>query len=277
MLNIKSKYLLFSIDILTIALILLVAVVPNSIIRIIIGLPMILFFPGYVLISALFHRKSYLDGIERLALSLVLSLSLFPIIGLFLNYTPWGITVFSVLFSLAIFILVLSVISWFRQRKLREEEYLSFNIDLTGWNKRSSISKVISVVLVMIIIGTVAMLTYTIAKQKTGEKFTEFYILDLDGKAIDYPKVIQLGDHGKITMVIINNEQQLTRYMVEIKIDGFMNETFEPILLEADEKAVREVTFTPKSAGDQQKVEFLLYKDGQGEPYLNLHLWINVK
>jgi uncharacterized membrane protein len=43
------------------------------------------------------------------------------------------------------------------------------------------------------------------------------------------------------------------------------------------EKWEKQVSFTPTSVGENQKVEFLLYKGGQVEPYLSLRLLIDVK
>lgn len=275
--RIKAGYILCGIDILTLVLILIIAFFSDNVLRIILGLPLVLFFPGYVLISALFYRKSSLESVERLALSFVLSIAVVPIIGLVLNYTSWGITVYSVLISLSIFVVVLSVVAWFRQRKLLDEEKFTFHIDLTSWGKRSLLSKIVSVILVTVILGTIGILIYTIATHKTSEKFTEFYILDLEGKAVDYPVELKLGDTGSVTLGIINREQELMGYRVEIKIDGTLNGTFGPVTLAPDEKSENEVGFTPQAVGDNQKVEFILYKDGQSEPYLNLHLWINVK
>ena len=60
-------------------------------IRIILGLLFVLFLPGYSLIAALFPKKKDLDTIERLALSFGLSIAITPLIGLLLNYTPFGI------------------------------------------------------------------------------------------------------------------------------------------------------------------------------------------
>jgi uncharacterized membrane protein len=275
--RIQGRYILCCINILTVVLILIIALLSDNILRVIIGLPLVLFFPGYTLISALFYRKSSLDSTQRIALSFAISIAIVPMIGLILNYTPWGIRLYSVLISLSIFVVVLSVIAWFRQRKLLDEEKLSFHIDLTTWNKRSALSKLISVVLITIIIGTVGVLIYTIATSKTSEKFTEFYILGLEDKAKDYPREFELGDTGKVVLGIINQEQELTSYRVETKVNGIVNGTLGPITLEPNEKSENEVSFTPQAVGDNQKVEFILYKEGQGEPYLNLHLWIDVK
>jgi len=50
------------------------AIKRNFAIRIILGLPLVLFLPGYSLIATLFSRKDDLDGIERIALSFGLSM-----------------------------------------------------------------------------------------------------------------------------------------------------------------------------------------------------------
>jgi uncharacterized membrane protein len=40
---------------------------------------------------------------EKLALSIGLSLAIVPLVGLMLNYTPWGITLTPIMVSLAVF------------------------------------------------------------------------------------------------------------------------------------------------------------------------------
>jgi hypothetical protein len=58
-----------------------------------------------------------IDGIERLALSLGLSISIVPLLGLILNYTPFGIRLSSI--SVSLFILVVSLLGvyWYRRRR----------------------------------------------------------------------------------------------------------------------------------------------------------------
>jgi len=67
--------------------------------RYVLGAIFVLFLPGYSLIKALFPEKE-LDNIERVALSIGMSLALVPITGLILNYTPWGIRTTPVTLSL---------------------------------------------------------------------------------------------------------------------------------------------------------------------------------
>lgn len=54
------------------------------------GSVLVLFLPGFVSIQALFPKKE-IDDLERLALSIGLSLAIVALIALVLNYTPWGI------------------------------------------------------------------------------------------------------------------------------------------------------------------------------------------
>jgi len=65
----------------------------------IIGSIFVLWLPGYTFIKALFPAKE-LDNIERIALSIGMSLALVTITGLLLSYTPWGIRVTPVTLSL---------------------------------------------------------------------------------------------------------------------------------------------------------------------------------
>ncbi len=59
----------------------------------------VLFLPGYSLVKVLFTDRE-LDIVERVALSIGLSLALVPLAGLLLNYTPWGIRTTPVTLSL---------------------------------------------------------------------------------------------------------------------------------------------------------------------------------
>ncbi len=93
-----------------------------SVVRIPLGLAMVLFVPGYALIAALFPKKDDLDGIERLALSFGLSIAVVPLIGLGLNYTPWGIRLTPVVISLAFFTIAMTAVAYWRRMALAAED-----------------------------------------------------------------------------------------------------------------------------------------------------------
>ncbi|MDE1854263.1 MAG: DUF1616 domain-containing protein [Thaumarchaeota archaeon] len=75
---------------------------PFIYVRYVFGSLAVLFLPGYTLIEALYPKKEDLDGLERLALSIGLSLALVPLVGLLLNYTPWGIRLDPIVVSLSL-------------------------------------------------------------------------------------------------------------------------------------------------------------------------------
>jgi uncharacterized membrane protein len=91
-------------------------------IRIILGLPLVLFLPGYSLIAALFPRKYDLDGIERIALSFGLSIAVVPLLGLALNYTPFGIRLSPILTVLSVFTISLALGAYVRRSMIPEED-----------------------------------------------------------------------------------------------------------------------------------------------------------
>jgi uncharacterized membrane protein len=90
--------------------------------RIVLGIPLVLFIPGYSLISALFPKNDELDGIERIALSIGLSICVVVFIGLALNYTPWGIRLGPILLSISAFTLILAGVSAVRRMRLPVSE-----------------------------------------------------------------------------------------------------------------------------------------------------------
>ena len=129
----------------------------------------------------------------------------------------------------------------------------------------------------MAILGAIGVLAYTIANPKVEDNFTEFYVLGLEGEAIDYPKELSVGEEGRVIVAIINHEHATIDYRLEVKIDGTRDSQIGPLMLEDGERWEEIVSFTPDRAGDNQKVEFLLHRNGEVEPYLELHLWVNVE
>lgn len=302
--KIKLPIDLLIIDILSIILILSIAFIPITVTRVILGLPFLLFFPGYVLVAALFPR-SEMDSIERIALFFGMSIAVTAFIGLGLNYTSWGIRLEPVLYSIFAFIIILSAIAIIRRRFYGRKELITeINLKILGIWHGSPLNKTLNVILIVAIMGTVSILIYSIAKPKVGEKFTEFYILGINGQAADYPTDFTLNSNlqivsvqyatdtptvpekwGRLTLGIVNQEQQNTNYTVVMQINGSqvgipfqgrIVQSLGPIVLIPGEKWEQEIGIVPQHTGENQEVELLLYKDNGTAPYLNLHLWVNV-
>ena len=67
-----------------------------QIIQIIVGIILVLFLPGFVL-SFVFFRPGRIDAVERLALSVALSLAVVPLVAFYANLANIPITKVSVL------------------------------------------------------------------------------------------------------------------------------------------------------------------------------------
>ena len=76
---------------------------PFLYIRYAMGLLFLLYLPGSMLIETLYPKSQELESLERLAFSIGLSLVVIPLIGLLLDYTPWGIRLTPITLSLAAF------------------------------------------------------------------------------------------------------------------------------------------------------------------------------
>ncbi len=277
-LQIRIKNELLALNLLVIVLITAIIFFSSDVLRVILGLSFVLFFPGYTLMAVLSPSRERIGGIERVALSFGMSIVVIPLIGLVLNYTSWGITLESVLYSVASFIFLMSVITWFRRKRFAKEERFSigFHLSLPRWGT-GIWDKTLSIILIISVLGALGMLGYVLVKPNVGERFTEFYILGTTGRTTDYPTELKLGEEAKVTIGIINQEHETVSYHLEVRINGLKNNEVGPIILEQEERWEGEVSFVLNVSGDNQGVEFLLYKDDQVEPSLGpLHLWVDI-
>lgn len=266
-------------NILSWLLILFILVLPDNPVRIVLGIPFVLFFPGYALITALVPRKTGMSGIERLALSFGLSIALVILIGLGLNYTPFGIRLTPIMFSLAAVLLVLSAVAWWRERRVSLEERFSISFHIAPgavWSGRP-LDKALSIILVLAIVASLGAVVYTIAKPKPGEAFTEFYILGPEGKAADYPSEVKAGEKATVTGCIVSHLREPVSYTIEVSITGTEKTEIGPFTLQPGEKWEGEVGFTLPTVGPNQKVEFILHESPQidSDPK-SLHIWVDV-
>jgi len=98
---------------------------PLVYIRYVLGTLFVLWLPGYAFIKALFPQQhpiktseKDLDIIERTALSVGMSLALVPMVGLLLNYTPWGIRLTPIVLSLVALTAIFALAAVLREHQI---------------------------------------------------------------------------------------------------------------------------------------------------------------
>ncbi|SAI88600.1 hypothetical protein MBBA_1748 [Methanoculleus bourgensis] len=286
-----------------------VPVLNESFLRILFGLAMVLFIPGYALIAAFFPARGDLDGIERVALSFGLSIAVTPLIGLALNYTPWGIRLDPILVSLTLFSLAMAAVAWYRRLLLPADERFSVPAREMLASARNELfdpegtplDRGLSVLLVVSIVVAVATTAYVLAVPKEGEHFTEFYILGPGGKAADYPNDFGAGRNQTLIVGVGNHEYREVNYTVEALL---LNQTFEArtntstihaaepldrFTLTVPHNETKEVVWNfSVPSPDYNRVEFLLFNETVPGPavtgadridasYRDLHLWVRVR
>jgi len=276
--------------------------VPSVPVRVILGLPLLLFFPGYALLSALFVDDHGMDGLERLAVSSALSIAIVALIGFLLNYTAWGIRLNPVLSATAAFVLVASAVGLARRffSSHRDRLVVAMDLPLPRWQVGGP-GQYVTLVLIISIVIALGALGYVSTAPTARGPFTEFYLLGLDGKAQDYPAEFALesgqvtgvtygdgrdsvGQWGVVIIGITNHEGLDSTYAVSLRIDGqpapfsYAGEVVdrvEGIELGQGEKWEQQIGFAPQRAGDNQKVEFLLFKGDDAAAQDSLVLWVN--
>lgn len=252
--------------------------------RITLGLVIMLFLPGYVIVSALFPKAEDLDTVERVALSFGLSIAVVPLVGLVLNYTPWGIRLEPILGSLYFLIVSVSIIAWYRRSQVSLEDrfYITILIELPKGEDYTAFDKILTIILVISIVIAVCTLIYVITGSREGEGFTEFYILDENGTTENYPNNLEIGENSTGIVGVICHEHERTRYTIEIWLYNLTGEreniTLKQYDLNLKHDQCNETSFNFNVTNNGfYKLQFLLYINDKTEPYRDLHIWVNVE
>ncbi|MBQ4134098.1 MAG: DUF1616 domain-containing protein [Methanocorpusculum sp.] len=306
--NIPKDLIVIAVWMLLAVLSIYVPFINETFIRVIFTVPVILFIPGYVLIAALFPEKKSIDGIERFALSVGLSIAVVPLIGLVLNYTPFGIRLNPIVISLVLFTLIMMIITLYRRARLSDEEKFAVPFEMVKPalkeelfpKNQGKFDKALSIILIIAILVAAVTTVFVIAFPKDGEKFTEFYILGEDKMADDYPEKFPVNSQQFVWIGIGNHEYRDVTYTVETLLlnaewDSSTNSSvihasmpldrFEVSVLDNTtylEKYYFSVPYT-----GYNRLEFLLYnetvpsasasaEEKMDSSYRDLHLWIKV-
>ena len=279
----------------------------GNIVRILLGLPLLLFIPGYCAVSALWPEKYNLaesegetpsgsgsktaskgiDSLERVVLSCGLSIALVVFAGVVLNFL-WEITLLAVSVLLLVISLALSVATWLRRAALPRGSQFSWSF-ATAKNTLCHDKIGTSILASLIAVGVV--LSFLIATAPESSAYTEFYMLDQNFHLRNLPTNLSVNETGIVNIGIINNEGSVVNYTV---VAGMENATqANPNLIwsqmlnaTADHTVIFDATIADQEKLEKQfqfhfnepgiyKITWNLYIEGEATDY-ELHIWVNV-
>jgi uncharacterized membrane protein len=306
----------------------------DSFLRVIIGLPFVLFLPGYAFIAALFpeagdepnedrghadegaqprpeeelediETRGGIDSLERIALAFGTSIAIVPLIGLVLNFTPWGIRTLPIVVSVGGFTVLSAAIASSRRQRVPEDD--RFGVPYKTWfssakhellEPDSRADGALNIVLVASLLLAAGSIGFAVGMPKKGESFSEFYLLteSEDGELVadDYPTEFTRGESKQLYVGIGNHEHETLNYTVVAELHRVQVQNNSTQVLErqelrrfqtrlgANETWQRNHTITPQLTGERLRLTYLLYKGTAptnptvNNSYREVHLWVNV-
>jgi uncharacterized membrane protein len=248
--------------------------------RLILGLLYLMFFPGYALVAALFPGRHDVPAVQRLTLSLILSLAAVSLVTLILNWTPRGVRLEPILVSVTLLTGATCGVASYRRSRLPPQDRFVPHVDVTlpAWSATPVLEKAAMAALSLAIILATGTVLYFLARPKVTERYTEFYVLGADGSLEGYPLEAIEGEPVVVVLGIVNVEHEDVHYRVERDVSGGERAEMARIELADGQQWEQPLTFSmslPEGYGDAcylEKLTFLLYRDDQTEPYRTVYL-----
>ncbi|MCU4719599.1 DUF1616 domain-containing protein [Halapricum hydrolyticum] len=275
--------------------------------RAVVGLVVVLFVPGYLLLAVLFpRRQSTVDGndpiesatptvhrlahggrpswSERLVLSFGLSVAIVPILGLLVTPFTGSLSSQSVFLGLNAFVFAGTVAAVTRRGVVPADERLQ----LPSWAVRDSLgtifdrdgNRLLSVVLVLAVVVALASIGLAVTFPASGETYTSTTLLTENDEgelvASGYPSTLDAGASEQLTLRVENYEGVETTYTAVVSLQrvdasGDVSET-ERVLQEQETVLPGQTwtephAITPTMTGENLRLQYHVYR---GEPPQNV-------
>jgi uncharacterized membrane protein len=266
------------------ALLPLLLLIPFSWARIGLGLAAVLLMPGYALTEALLPDRGDADRVTLAALSVGLSVAILPILTLLLSVLPWGIRPVPMVSALSLWIVTFCTVAVYRRATtvLAGPPWKpSSGAPFEWW---AALGRSHSRRFVLVALASAAILAWLVAHiTAPSTQPTEFFMLGKHGQVQDYPRDAAIGSSLSITIGITHREPGEQTYLIEgWVVDRWPAERRAlvvregPLTLSSGDEVIRNLTWRMSSAGDDQEVEFLLFRSDDPKPYRRLQLWLDV-
>jgi len=297
----------------------LVPVVDSVLLRVIFAVPFLIFLPGYAIVGAFFPRKADTDPehsnqneplsasssplnrglgtLERITLSVGVSVVVVPLAGLVLDMVLPRLEPVSVTLSVAGITTIAAIVAAGRRSALPKGE--RFRVSFGHWineiNRPGSTTEALANLTV--VLGVVLLISsFAYAMIVPMHEFTEFYLLSEDESgnltASDYPREFTQGESKQLYVGISNHELESLDYTVVVTLQQISVEDTR-VLAEDElnrfemgvpdgETRHRRHSVNPTMGGDRLRLVYLLYsRTPPANPtvdnaYRHIHLWINV-
>ncbi|MBI2935851.1 MAG: DUF1616 domain-containing protein [Chloroflexi bacterium] len=253
----------------------------GSVARTALGLAIVLFVPGYLLLALLYPLPGEVQRLQRFALSLPVSVALIVLMGLVLSRTPWGLTLTSFVAGIVAFAGVCGLLVVGRRRYLQPSGVSLVPggfVQLVQTLRREPVKvwALFGAAASAVVAG--ALITWLLVPV-ADQPLTEFYMLDAEGGTAAFPTIVQGQEPVRVNLVVINREGSPLAYEIEARYVGRVLQTLGSGLLQDGEqwRRLAEVTI-PLALQDPQgssKLEFMLYKGEIRIPAGTVHLWIS--
>lgn len=250
-------------------------------IRVPLGFLFVFVLPGYALTSALFPRNtvgparsfSFSIGIlERLVLSVGLSLAIVPLVSISLSLLSFTIDIYSVLLSLGFVIIASTVVAMLRTYNSPPPERFTLSPGRILDRQALTPNKV-NVLFVVALLLAGAGLTAAIVGSDAGDTYTELALQtqDDDGELIPdaYPDSLSVGESEQLHVEIENNEHRSVGYTLVVLLEDIESDEVVDrteldrmnVELNHAERTELEHELEPNRAGQSLRVSYLLYLD----------------
>jgi len=88
--------------------------------------------------------------------------------------------------------------------------------DKIQWFTSLSLKDRLTIIVSIILIATIIITSVVVLRDGNSEEFTEFYVLNSEGRAYDYPQQVEIGNDSSIIIGIANHEGRAVLYTVEV-------------------------------------------------------------
>jgi len=274
-----------------------------SAVKTLVGLPLLLFVPGYVVLAALFPRNlsaahpdaadrlfaTVSDGclrpLERVSLSFGVSVALLPPLGLFVSWTGVGFRPGAVMATVTTVLLFGTTVAVARRFLVPESE--RFTVSPTAWvsrqsaalRDRSTASRVATVALVVVALAATSTLAYGLVAPGGGDAYTNvgLFTENESGALVTsgYPTTLATDESGDVVVVVENHEHRRVDYTLVVELqrvsrtDGSVT-VRESVELDRARASVApgerwrsDQTIRPELTGDDLRVAYMVY---HGDP-----------